>query len=197
MASNNNYGVVGYWHEPSFPDIKALEGDLCLGDRVEFRRDVGYAHWGIYVGQYRGMRHAVIHFGMFEGGPEFSKKKAMGIPSAASEKPEIRADTIGMIFGGSGRARINNSRDHQEKPLDPGVIIETAKKMHRDKTPIDYNLFSSNCEHFVNLCRYSHPHSDQITAALQTAGYTTLAVGAIGAVIAITSAVISPRTERR
>ncbi|XP_038061859.1 phospholipase A and acyltransferase 3-like [Patiria miniata] len=183
MASNNNYGIEGKWYTSA--DIKDLEDEVSLGDRVEFDRGGVCAHWGIFVGPYQDMRHAVIHFGIFEGGSEFVKKKAIGIPHAASKKPEILADTIGKILGGSGRVRINNSRDYKEKPLDPGDIIEIAKTMHRDQTPIDYNLVHSNCEHFVNICRYNDPHSDQITA-LQTAGYLlTLAIGAIGAVIGL------------
>ncbi|XP_038061847.1 phospholipase A and acyltransferase 3-like [Patiria miniata] len=160
MAKKNNFGIVGDWHLPSFPDITALEDELCPGDRLEF--DFGiYAHWGIYVGRYQDMRHAVIHFGMFEKRATFSKKKISGSAFAAGQKPEIRADTIGMILGGSGKVRINNSRDLKVEHLDPDVIIETATTMHRDKTPIDYNLIENNCEHFVNLCRYDKPHSQQ------------------------------------
>ncbi|XP_038061833.1 phospholipase A and acyltransferase 3-like [Patiria miniata] len=182
MATKNNYGIKGNWRESSFPDINALEDELCHGDRLEFNRGL-YSHWGIHVGEYEGMEHAVIHFGKFERGPVFLRFR-----SAVSEKTEIRADTIGQIIGGSGRVRINNSRDNKEEPLDTGNIIGTAMKMHRDETPIVYNLFSKNCEHFVNLCRYGHPHSDQITAALQTAWNLGQYLLAIGAIIIVTYA---------
>ncbi|XP_038061959.1 phospholipase A and acyltransferase 4-like [Patiria miniata] len=164
MPSNNNFAFVSKWY--AFGDIVDLEERLCLGDRLEFDRNGLYAHWGIYVGRYKWMEHAVVHFGIFEGGAAFSKKKTSGSASSASQKPEILADAIGRILDGD-KVRINNSRDNQVEPLDPDDLIEEAKKMHRDKTPIDYRLLSSNCEHFVNLCRYNRPHSEQIPPGVE------------------------------
>ncbi|XP_038061949.1 phospholipase A and acyltransferase 3-like [Patiria miniata] len=172
----NNFGVIGAWHKPSLSDIRALEDELCPGDRLEIDNGI-YAHWGIYVGRYQHMEHAVIHFGMFDKRAAFSKKKISGSAFAAGQKPEIRANTIGKILGGSDKVRINNSRDEQVKPLDPDVIIKVAKELHQNKTPINYDLFNYNCEHFVNLCRYDKPHSDQSTDALLTIGV----LGLIGA----------------
>ncbi|XP_038061974.1 phospholipase A and acyltransferase 2-like [Patiria miniata] len=142
-------------------DIKDVERKLGVGDRLEFNRGL-YAHWGMYVGRFQGMRHAVVHFGVFEKGLECPKKKKSGRAFAASQKPEIRADTIGKILGGSGEVRINNTRDNEVEPLRPNDIIEKTKSNLRDKTPTAYNLYGNNCEHFVNRCRYGTPHSEQL-----------------------------------
>ncbi|XP_038066415.1 phospholipase A and acyltransferase 4-like [Patiria miniata] len=179
IAGNDNCEIVGNWNSPLPWDIKEFEDRLRPGDRLEFHRGV-YEHWGIYVGEYEGMKHAVIHFGMFEGGSAFSKKKAFGSSSAASQKPEIRADTIAQILGScSMKVRINNSRDKEVEPLDLDVIIGVAKIMHRQNTPREYSLFSNNCEHFVNLCRYGEPYSAQAVEAVLTVVFLSL-----GAIIA-------------
>ncbi|XP_038061898.1 phospholipase A and acyltransferase 4-like [Patiria miniata] len=161
----NSFGNKGKWFTSK--NIADLEDEVCPGDRLEFDH-YWYAHWGIYVGRYLGEEHAVIHFSMPTGRSAFLKRKISGSAFAASQKPEIRADTIGKILGGSGKVRINNSRDHTVKHLDPNDIIGLAKKMHRDKTSIDYHLLDSNCEHFVNLCRYHEPHSAQAEAVQKT-----------------------------
>ncbi|XP_038061941.1 phospholipase A and acyltransferase 3-like [Patiria miniata] len=147
--------------------MRALEDEVYIGDRLEFNR-VMYSHWGIYVGEYENEKHAVIHFGMFEGGAAFSKKKISGSASSASRKPEIRADPIRKVLGNFGLVRINNIRDKIVKCLDLGVIIRVATEMHRDEKPINYNLFERNCEHFVNLCRYGKAHSEQVDAGKET-----------------------------
>ncbi|XP_038061918.1 phospholipase A and acyltransferase 4-like [Patiria miniata] len=165
----NSFGNKGQWYTSK--NITDLEDEVCPGDRLEFGHHL-YAHWGIYVGRYHDEEHAVIHFSIPAGGSAFSKKKISGSAFAAGQKPEIRADTIRKILGGSGKVRINNSRDHTVKHLDPDEIIGLAKKMHRDKTPIDYHLLESNCEHFVNICRYDELHSAQ-AEAVRTAGHLT------------------------
>ncbi|XP_038047603.1 phospholipase A and acyltransferase 1-like [Patiria miniata] len=191
MANNNNIELVSNWHLPSPPDIMELEDKVCLGDRLEFDRAGGlYAHWGIYVGRYHHMKHAVIHFGMFEGGPAFSKKKISGSASSASQKPEIRADTIWMILGGSGKVRINNSRDSERQLRSSEAISEKAKKMHRDNKGIKYDFLDNNCEHFVNLCRYGKPHSSQ--AAKLTIIVILVILAALGVFVYMTSSNAQP-----
>ena len=167
MAGNSHLGKVGRWHKPSSQDLNALEMTVLPGDRLEFSRagDL-YSHWGIYVGAYNGIEHAVIDFGMFEGGVAFSKKKASGSAVSAGTKPEIRANSIREVLGTSGKVRINNSKDKEQMPLSDKDIVQRAKKMHRQQVQIDYNLLQSNCEHFVNLCRYDKPTSDQADALI-------------------------------
>ncbi|XP_038058816.1 phospholipase A and acyltransferase 1-like [Patiria miniata] len=156
---------VGKWRKPG--DINAFENEVQSGDRLEFQRRwfSCYSHWGIYVGKYEGMEHAVVHCSVTEGGWTFFKEKTSGSASSASQKPKILADTIGNILNGSGWVRFNNSKDKNIQPLFPGDISEKAKKMHRDETPIDYNLIKRNCEHFVNLCRYDKAFSEQVNKA--------------------------------
>ncbi|XP_038061872.1 phospholipase A and acyltransferase 4-like [Patiria miniata] len=103
--------------------------------------------------------------------------KTSGSAFSASQKLEILADTIGEILGTSGTVRINNSRDHDRQPLSPHAISEKAKKMYRDKAPIDYNLLGSNCEHYMNLSRCDYPTSAQITAAGMAVLKYILAIG--------------------
>ncbi|XP_022108931.1 phospholipid-metabolizing enzyme A-C1-like [Acanthaster planci] len=191
MASNNHFGMVGRWYEPNSQDLNALEKTVLQGDRLEFSRDDLYSHWGIYVGRYRGIEHAVIHFGMFEGGAAFSKKKTSGSAVSARTKPKVRADSIREVLGTSGKVRINNSKDKEKDPLSVAVIVDSATEMHREQVEIDYDLFESNCEHFVNFCRYDHAVSDQADAAKDVVaiGVAGLAVGAIaGVAVALTKA---------
>ncbi|XP_038054896.1 uncharacterized protein LOC119727101 [Patiria miniata] len=161
-----NFGIEGKRYTSK--NIADLEDEVCPGDRLEFGHAL-HSHWGIYVGRYNDKEHAVIHFSISGGWSSFSKKKTSSSAFAASQKPEILADQIGKILGASGRVRINNSRDQTVQPLNPYDIIRSAKKMHRVKTPIDYDLLDNNCEHFVNLCRYNKPHSEQ-AEAVQTTG---------------------------
>ncbi|XP_022111520.1 HRAS-like suppressor 3 isoform X2 [Acanthaster planci] len=199
MASNNHFGMVGRWHEPNAQDMNDLERTVLPGDRLEFSRaGEWYAHWGIYVGEYNGMEHAVIHFGMFEGGAAFSKKKTSGSAVSANSKPEVRADSIRAVLGTLGKVRINNSMDKAKTPLSADAVVRRAKKMHRERVAVDYNLIKSNCEHFVNLCRYDNPSSDQVDAAIagaRTALYLVLLVGAVVAILGIAMAVLRPRNQ--
>ncbi|XP_038065784.1 phospholipase A and acyltransferase 2-like [Patiria miniata] len=155
MASYNNYEIVSDWFTSE--NINDLECKLCVGDRLEFTSHHTDAHWGIYVGQYQGIRHTVIHCGLLE------REVVL-----ANQKPEIRADTIGRILVSSGKVRINNSSDTDQTANDSQLIMEIAKKMHLDKTPSDYNLLSENCEHFANYCRYGAPSIEQAASAVGT-----------------------------
>ncbi|XP_038060107.1 phospholipase A and acyltransferase 1-like [Patiria miniata] len=162
MGLNNGKGVCD-WYKPSPTDITALKAKLYPGDRLEFTNSpdgLWYCHWGIYVGPYQGEKHAVIHFGIFEGGKRFARKKLSGRANAAPQKPEIRADTIEKILGGSCKVRINNFRDTLKQHQDTDCIIQQAKDMHQyeGQTTV-YDLVDSNCEHFVNLCRYGEHHT--------------------------------------
>ncbi|XP_022108916.1 HRAS-like suppressor 2 [Acanthaster planci] len=164
MASKSHKGTIGAWYEADDHDFRELEQKVRRGDRLEFDRGK-YAHWGIYVGDYHGMEHVVIHFGKFKGGAASSEENTSGSAVSASSKPEIRADSIRAVLGTSSKVRINNSMDKAKTPLSADVVAERAKKMHRERVAIDYNLIKSNCEHFVNRCRYNYPTSYQVYAA--------------------------------
>ncbi|XP_038062499.1 uncharacterized protein LOC119732990 [Patiria miniata] len=164
MAANKCW-LVSDWYTSA--EIEDLNDKVYLGDILEFRRRswVGrHPRWGIYVGRYQDMKHVVIYFSILEG-------EARLMSSFASQKPEIGADTIGNVLGGYGKVRINNSRDKYQNPSDPLSIVETAKKMHQDKTQDEYKLFGNNYEHFVNNCRYRDSPIKQVPSTPGTGSF--------------------------
>ncbi|XP_038053216.1 uncharacterized protein LOC119725734 [Patiria miniata] len=155
-----NFGLVCEWCPPD-PSPR-----LHVGDRLEFSRTLPYAHWGIYVGDWEGKHHQVVHFAPAADGNAklFSKNKSFSLESSAKDKPELCVDDIWEVSG-NDKVKINNDRDHFWPPLVRTDILDKMKHQldsQSDGNKPVYRLFSNNCEHFVNYCRYGKHHSDQV-----------------------------------
>ncbi|CAG5134373.1 unnamed protein product [Candidula unifasciata] len=117
------------------------------GDLLEFPRELGYSHWGVYVGT-----GYVIHLAGEPGD---------GLSTA---DVTVRKDSFWTVAGNS-RARINNIFDGVERLQPAKEIVKRAESKvgHRG-----YDLVSTNCEHFATWCRYDVARSSQVEA-VQTA----------------------------
>lgn len=127
--------------------------ELKPGDLVQYRRDL-YSHWAVYAGHDK-----VIHLhGNTEG--RFS---GVGVLSSNFGLAEVKIDHFWDILQNSYAYR-NNSRDSELTPLTSNEIVFRAySKIGSDF----YDLFTYNCEHFANWCRYDLPISEQTTRIIQ------------------------------
>ncbi|BFZ14131.1 hypothetical protein BsWGS_17170 [Bradybaena similaris] len=117
---------------------RALPGDL-----LQFPRDLGHSHWGVYVGN-----EEVIHLA---GDPGNRLSKA----SAAVRKENF------WIVAGTSKTIINNLWDGRQKLLPAKEVVRRAEGQIGCK---GYNLFSNNCEQFACWCRYNVKISSQLEA---------------------------------
>lgn len=108
-----------------------------------------YKHFGVYIGDYQ-----VIHF----SGPKGHETDAA--------LADIIQTTLRQFLKGDFLL-IQTDReileyDNTLKPFSADVIIQRAKS-ELGKHKGDYNLFTKNCEHFANWCRYDKKFCRQIT----------------------------------
>ncbi|KAL3975251.1 T-box protein 18 [Sarotherodon galilaeus] len=116
-----------------------------LGDLIEISRDNYYKHWAVYVGA-GFVVHFVNHSGVSSGA------------SVHAANGTVRKEKIWDVVG-KDKWKINNSMDRQYKPRPANVIVEDAKAMVGKE--LRYDVFSFNCEHFVNKLRYGVAESPQ------------------------------------
>ncbi|KAB0376882.1 hypothetical protein FD755_011326, partial [Muntiacus reevesi] len=69
------------------------------------------------------------------------------IMSSLVEKAFVKKERLRDVVG-EDKYKVNNKHDDKYKPFKPRF---------------SYNMFSNNCEHFVNELRYGVPRSDQNT----------------------------------
>jgi hypothetical protein len=100
----------------------------------------------------------------------------IGSASAAADAI-IRKDNFWDVVQGS-YTYINNSRDKKKDPFDHSEIVKRAKSKIGTE---GYNLFSNNCEHFCNWCRYDEHTSEQADKAQTTAILAAAGVGLLAA----------------
>ncbi|GFO22956.1 hras-like suppressor 3 [Plakobranchus ocellatus] len=68
-----------------------------------------------------------------------------------------------MYIGKSVKIYVDNSRDARLRPHPPAIIVKRAmSKLGKVK----YDLFTNNCEHFANWCRYDKAESQQVEKAI-------------------------------
>ncbi len=97
----------------------------------------------------------VIHLHTKGEGKKLSKLTLFS--ASLSGCAEVKIDYFWNILKNSYAYR-NNSRDTDLNPFEKHVIVMRAY----EKLGCDYyDLFSYNCEHFANWCRYNLPVSDQ------------------------------------
>ncbi|KAH9488765.1 Phospholipase A and acyltransferase 3 [Bulinus truncatus] len=137
---------------------KFVYDQLKTGDRVEFKRPL-YSHWGLYIGSGKIAHLAAANNGGIKD--TINSKQLSSIIGLPSDKAAIRTDDFWAVAA-KDKAFINNSRDKTWRSFDPETIKSNATQ---NIGKIGYNVFNSNCEHFVNWCRYGKKESDQVANA--------------------------------
>jgi len=103
------------------------------GDILEFKRYFGlFYHYGIYLGD-----NKVIHRDKEEKGGKIYITELDKIP---------------------GKMRIMPNKFPR---IDTEKVISTALEIKKNNED-GYNVFTNNCEHFVNFVKYNKLHSSQI-----------------------------------
>ncbi|XP_030251454.1 phospholipase A and acyltransferase 4-like [Sparus aurata] len=149
------------------------------GDLIEIFRGT-YEHWAVYVGD-----GYVVHLTAPPGDevPGIISDTLMSVPT---EKAMVRKEKLEEAVGDS-TWMINNSLDKKYKPCSASIIVKEAL-MEVGKM-MEYSIYSSNCEHFVNELRYGKAVSWQVLEAEQAIAAT--GVVAVGAVVAVAIAVVA------
>ncbi|KAK4326937.1 hypothetical protein Pmani_002541 [Petrolisthes manimaculis] len=120
------------------------------GDLIEVNRP-GYQHWALYVGD-----GYVIHL---VPPCEVAGAGIGSLGSITCNQAKIQKVALKDVVGDDSY-RVNNQLDHKYEPLPVGKIIHAAE-LQVGRT-IPYDLFTNNCEHWVNNMRYGVPESRQI-----------------------------------
>ncbi|KAK3877283.1 hypothetical protein Pcinc_017986 [Petrolisthes cinctipes] len=145
------------------------------GDLIEVDRP-GYQHWALYVGD-----GYVIHL------VPPCEAAGAGIGSLGSvtcNRAKIQKVALKFVVGGDSY-RVNNQLDDKYEPLPVGKIIRAAE-LQIGRT-IPYDLFTSNCEHWVNDMRYGEPESRQVrNLVLAGVGATVGTLALVGLVHILT-----------
>ncbi|NXK03742.1 HRSL1 enzyme, partial [Herpetotheres cachinnans] len=136
------------------------------GDLIEIFRPA-YQHWVLYLGD-----GYVISVTPIEEGPPATFASAK---SVFSRKARVRMQLLKDVVG-NDTYRINNKYDSTYAPLPVKKIIRRAESYIDQE--VSYDVFSSNCEHFVTQLRYGEGVSDQARRAVGTIGIVTAAAGA-------------------
>ncbi|KAK3893341.1 hypothetical protein Pcinc_002895 [Petrolisthes cinctipes] len=120
------------------------------GDLIEIDRP-GYQHWALYVGD-----GYVIHL---VPPCEVAGAGIGSLGSITCDRAKIQKVALKVVVGGDSY-RVNNQLDDKYEPLPVGKIIRAAE-LQVGRT-IPYDLFTNNCEHWVNNMRYGVPESRQV-----------------------------------
>ncbi|XP_069121993.1 phospholipase A and acyltransferase 2-like [Argopecten irradians] len=142
-----------------------------VGDLIEIRRNIGlYSHWGVYLGN-----GEIVHVTPLG----YASRKQSRVKDRCCDvnfkvKACVKIEDIFKVDK-RGNAKRNNRLDHYLRALSNTEIVQRALKMIG---PIDYSLFSNNCEHFAVYLRYGVKWSVQIENIFGcTFGLGAIAVG--------------------
>ncbi|CAF0735319.1 unnamed protein product [Adineta ricciae] len=148
------------------------------GDMIEFIRGA-YSHWAIYVdngfvihrwGDHDGIGKSVGFWGNF-----------LTLSGTQFDKATILQSKVDDVLGLGGKARINNYRDGQWKPLETDVILDKARRALNKE---GYNLVYDNCEHFATECRYGQASSRQVQVAVGASAATGVVISGLALAVA-------------
>ncbi|XP_038621274.1 phospholipase A and acyltransferase 5-like [Tachyglossus aculeatus] len=127
-----------------------LQEEPKPGDLIEISRGC-YCHWAIYVGG-----GYVVHLAPLS---KFPWACSTSIMSAQLDRAVVKGELLHKVAG-RDKYRVNNKHDAIYQPLPVTEIIRKAKELMGRE--VCYDLFSKNCEHFVNELRYGVARSDQV-----------------------------------
>ncbi|XP_063263919.1 phospholipase A and acyltransferase 1-like [Prinia subflava] len=134
------------------------------GDLIEIDREF-YQHWALYMGD----GYVINVTPVDEGAPSLS----VSMISIFTRKAKVKKQLLKEVVG-NNKWRVNNKYDRSRTPRPVGEILRRAERWIDRELP--YDVFGSNCEHFVTDLRYGEGVSDQVTKAVIC---TTAAVGSI------------------
>ncbi|CAL1536747.1 unnamed protein product [Lymnaea stagnalis] len=163
---------------PNYLHNLEVFNQLRPGDRVQFQRRI-YSHWGIYFGNGK-----IIHLAGEDNDGINGKVKPehlFTICGRTFDKARVSIDDFWDVVG-QDKAYLNNSKDKLWSPLDVDSILNNALQKIGE---VKYSLIYSNCEHFVNWCRYGNNKSDQVDSVitgLAAGGTVAFAAGVIYAI---------------
>uniref|UniRef100_A0A0B7AVC6 LRAT domain-containing protein n=1 Tax=Arion vulgaris TaxID=1028688 RepID=A0A0B7AVC6_9EUPU len=129
--------------------------DLAIGDLIEFPRGL-YSHWAVYLGDEKVAHLAGIDNDGVNG--DIKPEYMFTISGIKYNKAKVCIDNFWDVVLDS-KACKNNKKDNKWRPLDPKKVVNNALTKLGE---VGYNIFYSNCEHFVNWCRYGISKSDQV-----------------------------------
>uniref|UniRef100_A0A3Q2PGM6 LRAT domain-containing protein n=1 Tax=Fundulus heteroclitus TaxID=8078 RepID=A0A3Q2PGM6_FUNHE len=115
------------------------------GDLIEIFRST-YQHWAVYIGG-GYVVHLVVDVQ--------SKSHTLYLEFCKIVLKEKLEEVVG-----NDRWRINNYLDKKRKPQQVYAIVKQAIGLIG--TRLQYNVATSNCEHFANDLRYGKPTSRQV-----------------------------------
>ncbi|XP_013781893.1 HRAS-like suppressor 3 [Limulus polyphemus] len=120
-----------------------------LGDIIEIDRTL-FSHWAIYAGD-----DNVIHV------------CGMNNEDFPTETGVIKLEKL-IDVAGFSRVRVNNkevpAKERNLTPLTPNQVVARARAFVGKV--VEYNLLTSNCEHYVTEWKYGKGWSDQASVAL-------------------------------
>ncbi|KAG9341791.1 hypothetical protein JZ751_018513, partial [Albula glossodonta] len=128
------------------------------GDLIEVHRKL-YSHWALYIGN-----GEVIHFAPTS---EVAGAGANSLMSVVHDEAQVQRESLKSVVG-NDKWCIRNILDHKYEPKDIEEILTNAEQLVGQI--FAYNVFTSNCEHFVTRLRYGKPESKQVQDGLKIAG---------------------------
>lgn len=118
-----------------------------IGDLIEFKRKLGYSHWGVYAGN-QEIIHLTCDLSDCDG--------PIGILKRFLSKSDVKCDKLKDVAG-TCEVIVNNFLDGELK-ANVKETVKCAKDCFGKK---GYSILFGNCETFVTMCRYGDPISLQ------------------------------------
>ncbi|XP_045704427.1 uncharacterized protein LOC123825151 [Phyllostomus hastatus] len=135
------------WPCREFSREDPMPGDLIEIHRTNWMRS--YEHWAIYVGD-----SYVVHL----GSPDQYSWPHSSNNSGHEVKAVVKYEPLKDVANNDSY-KVNNYLDRRFRPCPVDDIVKLA--MQKIGEIRSYNVFKSNCEHFVTELRNGHSHSEQ------------------------------------
>ena len=137
-----------------------LEEHMEEGDLIEVERGA-FQHWGICVCSKADAEGRPLHIINVSGDVLTG---AGAIVGARSSIADVRVEDLRHMVGDS-LVRVNNTIDAEFPPMATGD--EVVKRALSRLGERQYNIMTTNCEHFANWCRNGHEVSYQAVRAME------------------------------
>lgn len=117
-----------------------------LGSILRFNRG-SYDHYAIYA----GLGNVIHYSGEADVKTQYDAK--------------VRHESLSSVAAGSP-VTVANTHDEDDEPFGKCEIVRRAQSRIGE---YEYSLWSNNCEHFANWCRYGKHFSSQVNDKLRSA----------------------------